>query len=153
MSAQARPATVGDLDAIADLDHDAFQLVPWSRQMVVEGLDGIVPGLSYLVAEDEGRFVGYAAVSVVGDIAELQRVAVLPEERRGGAGRALVTAVRDLARDAGATRLLLEVHDTNAPAQALYADAGFAELARRPRYFRDGSDALVLELTLDGGDQ
>jgi ribosomal-protein-alanine N-acetyltransferase len=39
------------------------------------------------------------------------------------------------------------VHDTNHAARALYAATGFVELARRRRYYRDGSDAVVLELT------
>lgn len=149
-----RRAASGDVDAIAELDTAAFLLVPWSRQMVVEGVGGIVPGLRYLVAEQDGAFVGYAAVSVVGEDAELQRIAVLPDARMAGTGRALVAAARDLARAEGATRLLLEVHEDNESGRALYAATGFTELARRPRYFRDGAAALVLVLdceeTTDG---
>jgi ribosomal-protein-alanine N-acetyltransferase len=45
--------------------------------------------------------------------------------------------------------VLLEVSETNAGARAFYAAHGAVELDRRRRYYRDGSDALVLQLPLD----
>ncbi len=50
---------------------------------------------------------------------------VAPEARRRGVGDALVRAVVDWARGAGYARLLIEVADSNGPAVALYARAGF----------------------------
>ena len=44
----------------------------------------------------------------------------------------------------GATRILLEVSADNAGALAFYEAEGFAEIDRRRRYYRDGSDAVVL---------
>ena len=40
----------------------------------------------------------------------------------------------------------------NEGALAFYAAQGFVELDRRPRYYRDGADAIVLELPLTGPD-
>ena len=40
--------------------------------------------------------------------------------------------------------MMLEVSAVNDAAIAFYLRHGFAEIARRPRYYRDGSDALVL---------
>ncbi len=48
----------------------------------------------------------------------------------------------------GRDRVLLEVRADNGPALAFYARAGFAEIDRRRRYYRDGTDAIVLELDL-----
>ncbi|MEN0075727.1 MAG: ribosomal-protein-alanine acetyltransferase, partial [Paracraurococcus sp.] len=48
----------------------------------------------------------------------------------------------------GAAAMFLEVAAGNAPAQALYAGQGFAEVGRRRRYYADGSDALVLRRDL-----
>jgi ribosomal protein S18 acetylase RimI-like enzyme len=36
----------------------------------------------------------------------------------------------------------------NAAAQGLYCAAGFSEVARRPRYYADGTDAIVMTLRL-----
>jgi ribosomal protein S18 acetylase RimI-like enzyme len=44
--------------------------------------------------------------------------------------------------------MLLEVSAGNAAALAFYAAAGFVQIDRRPRYYRDGSDAIVLRATL-----
>lgn len=148
MTLTVRPAGEADVAVIVDLDTASFPLVPWSAVMVHEGVAGIVPGLSYLVAEDGAVFAGYAAVSVVDDVAELQRIAVPAAARRLGVGGALVAATAAHARAAGAVRLLLEVHEDNQPALALYAATGFVEIARRERYFRDGGAALVLERPL-----
>ena len=49
------------------------------------------------------------------------------------------------ARDAGCTRMLLEVRVSNAPAQNLYRKYGFEVIGRRPRYYTDNhEDALVM---------
>ena len=47
-----------------------------------------------------------------------------------------------------AATMFLEVSEANAPARALYRRLGFAEVGRRPRYYDDGGDALVLRLPL-----
>jgi ribosomal-protein-alanine N-acetyltransferase len=58
-----------------------------------------------------------------------------------------------LARADGADRVLLEVREDNVAALAFYAARGFTELARRPRYYRDGATAVVLELPLTGPEE
>jgi len=81
----------------------------------------------------------------VQDVAELQRIATAPGARRTGVATALLAAVDAHAAAGGADRLLLEVRDNNVGALAFYIGAGFVEIARRPRYYRDGTDAVVLE--------
>ena len=44
--------------------------------------------------------------------------------------------------------MMLEVSAGNEAAIAFYVRRGFAELAPRPRYYRDGADALVLSRAL-----
>ena len=51
----------------------------------------------------------------------------------------------------GAGAMFLEVAAGNAPALALYAREGFAEVGRRRRYYSDGTDALVLRRDLTAG--
>ena len=142
---RVRPAAVADVDAIADLELTAFPLDPWSDALIEEGVAGRLPTTSYFVAEQGPLFAGYAAVSVVQDVAELQRIATAPGARRTGVASALLAAVEAQAAAGGAERLLLEVRDNNVGALAFYAGAGFAEIARRSRYYRDGTDAVVLE--------
>jgi ribosomal-protein-alanine acetyltransferase len=144
MTTTTRPAAAADVAAIVALEADSFPLDPWSENLVGEGVGGALPTVTYVVAEQDGEFAGYAVLSVVDVDAELQRIAVPEELRRSGVATALLAAVRAAAADGGAERLLLEVRQDNLAALLFYERHGFSELGRRPRYYRDGTDALVL---------
>jgi ribosomal-protein-alanine N-acetyltransferase len=146
-----RPATRDDVQAIAALEAANLGADAWSAALVEDGVTGGLPTIRYLVAEVDGQVVGFAAASVVADIAELQRVAVDPAHRRHGVASALLEEVLAAARAAGADRLLLEVRENNAGALGLYAARGFVEIDRRPRYYRDGATAVVLRRGLGRG--
>jgi [ribosomal protein S18]-alanine N-acetyltransferase len=139
-----RVATGADLDAVVASETDGFGADAWSPQLVGEGLAGRLPTVHYLVAEDDGAVVGHAVASVVDDLVELQRIAVATGRRRGGVGSALLEAVLALRPEGG--RVLLEVREDNTGALGFYAARGFVELHRRPRYYRDGATAIVMEL-------
>lgn len=146
-----RSAGPDDIPAIADLEAAALGDDAWSDGLITEGVAGHLPTIHYLVAEIDGRVVGHAVASVLpgtGDLAELQRIAVDDSCRRGGHASRLLEAVVALATGGGADRLLLEVREDNAGALAFYAARGFTTLARRPRYYRDGATAVVLERDL-----
>lgn len=57
----------------------------------------------------------------------------------------LLARVADDARNLGARTSSLEVRAANAGAQALYAALGYEVLGRRPRYYSDGEDALIMQ--------
>lgn len=141
-------ATVDDLADIARLETRCLGADAWSEALVRDGLVGRLPTIAYVVARAEdpapGPVVGYAVASYVGDVAELQRIAVDPDVRRRGVASELLDEVVARARTAGADRVLLEVREGNAGAIAFYAARGFAEIDRRPRYYRDGATAIVM---------
>ncbi|GAB7003002.1 GNAT family N-acetyltransferase [Nocardioides sp. AN3] len=143
-----RAATLEDVEAVALLELDSFPGDAWTADYLRLAVTGELPTVRLLVAEHGGQIVGHAILSVVFEVAELQRIAVGSSYRRHGHARALLATVVDQAAAEGAERLLLEVRETNAPALAFYASAGFAEIDRRARYYRDGTDGIVLELPL-----
>ena len=172
-----RPARPDDVPAVVDLEQQLFGPDAWSvaatadelggpgRRAVVACTEGPSTGLRRTgslrrgsgqatsidgpIGEvQENRVVGYAVSRVAGDVADLHRIAVAPEHRRSGVARALLDELRRAARDDGATRMLLEVGAGNQEALAFYAAEGFTEIDRRPRYYRDGSDALVLRASV-----
>jgi len=140
-----RPATLEDVDAISASEAANLGADAWSHGLVEEGVAGRLPTVHYLVAEEDGRLLGHAVASVVADVAELQRIAVLADHRRRGVAAALLDEVVALAARAGADRVLLEVREDNEPALGFYAAHGFVEIDRRPRYYRDDATAVVLE--------
>ncbi len=147
-----RPATADDLEAVVVLEADGLGPDAWSENLLAEGLAGRLPTIHYLVAEVDGAVVGHAVTSLAGDIAELQRIAVTAASRRTGVATDLLEACLGLATEDGAAdRMLLEVREDNVAALAFYAALGFVEVDRRPKYYRDGSAAVVMRRSLGRG--
>jgi ribosomal-protein-alanine N-acetyltransferase len=111
--------------------------------------DGLLsaPGV-FALGDDRGIALGRVAA----DEAELLTIAVLPEHRGAGLGRALLTAFEAQAARAGARIAHLEVAADNHAAHALYIRQGYAETGRRKGYYRqpDGhrTDALTMARAL-----
>ncbi len=148
-----RPATPADLDAVLALEQECFP-DPWGEQLIAPGLSGELPTINYLVSEDSSGVVGYAVVSIAGDIADLQRLGVTQRVRRTGvAGKLLDLAITTaiMAERRPPDRMLIEVRADNAGALAFYAAKDFVEIDRRPRYYADGSDAVILRRSLGLG--
>jgi [ribosomal protein S18]-alanine N-acetyltransferase len=144
---EVRLADPDDTAAVTALERDALGSDAWPPGLVSEGVSGRVPTTLYLVATDDD-VVGYAAVSVVADVAELQRIAVAATHRRTGLASGLLARVEREALSRYADRLLLEVREDNHGACAFYAARGFTEIDRRPRYYADGTTAVILEKDL-----
>ncbi|MEM1429674.1 MAG: N-acetyltransferase [Pseudomonadota bacterium] len=105
----------------------------------------------FLCLAPEGE-AGFALGRCAGGEAELLTLAVRPERRRIGFGRALLDAFAAEARARGAAEAFVEVAEGNLPAIGLYVSAGYSERGRRRDYYTldDGSraDALVLAQVL-----
>lgn len=149
-----RATTVADLEPLVSLEQQVFGADAWSAASVAEELSGADRrGVVAQVLAHGDTLLGYAVARLVGEVADLQRIAVAPEVRRRGVASALLARVADAARDGSARRMLLEVSADNGPGLAFYRRHGFAVVDRRPRYYRDGSDAVVMGAELaDLGD-
>lgn len=109
-------------------------------------LDGNLDGgrLRAFVAEDAGRFVGFALTTEIPASLRLARfwqirdLFVVPTHRRLGVGRALLALVRTTATESGAVRLVVQTEDDNDPALRLYAENGYVVI--------DGYRSLLLPL-------
>ena len=84
-----------------------------------------------LVAEDDGRVVGFTALRQAiaipshQHVLEVAALAVDPAHQGLGAGRQLLAACAEQARDRGARKLALRVLGTNQRARHLYESCGF----------------------------
>ena len=92
-------------------------------------------GLGALVAVRDGRLIGIAHYLLHRSTwapvcyCYLEDLFVDPAVRGGGTGRALIAAVEQAAREAGASRLYWTTHESNQTAQNLYD-----QLAERPGF-------------------
>ncbi len=110
---------------------------------------------SFVVAELNGKILGYVMCRVEWSLSEFDRwklakkghvisIAVLPEHRRRGVGRALMIEAMRALRDYGASEIYLEVRVTNHPAISLYRNLKFEIVNRIRHYYSDGEDAYVM---------
>lgn len=108
------------------------------------------------VLEDGDQIVGDASVQERVPGVLTVGMAILPEARGRGGGRAMMETILDHARSCGAHKLDLEVWTDNFRAIALYGSAGFqVEGLRRDHYRRrDGTlrSTLVMGRLLRGED-
>jgi ribosomal-protein-alanine N-acetyltransferase len=133
--------TPADVAAVAELEAESF-VDPWPLAFFFEEL--VLPGREYVVVEDVGRIVGYGGIMVVDGDAHVMTIAVRPERRRQGLGTRVMAALFDAALERGARHLTLEVRVSNHGAATLYERFGFVAEGRRPRYYQDEEDAIIM---------
>lgn len=92
-------------------------------------LDGLLdPSVTFLTARREGELLGVGAIRELAvDHGELKSMHTRSSSRGSGVGRAMVTALLDIARSRHYRRVSLETgtQPAFAPARALYLDSGF----------------------------
>jgi ribosomal-protein-alanine N-acetyltransferase len=127
--------------ALGDLEAACFE-VPWSTPAVRALLDD---GLTRAwVARRSGAVVGGALVRVVAGEGELLRIAVHPDQRRHGVGRAMLGVILSAVADACPHGVHLEVRASNVAARHLYAREGFVEHGRRRDYYQAPREDAIL---------
>jgi ribosomal-protein-alanine N-acetyltransferase len=138
---------------IADLmpiEEDLFGAEQWSAAMFWNEL---AQGHYFRVAlDDEDRVAGYGGLAIVPpDVGAatgegwVQNLAVRRDLHRHGLGRRLLDDLLAEATRRGARKVLLEVAADNAPAQKLYAWAGFEPVGIRRGYYQpSNTDAVVM---------
>ncbi len=138
-----RRASRTDIDVLAAIHGSAFPAEDaWSRD--VFDLQLALPNVFALMHGSDGLIL----VRVAADEAEVLTLAVAPDARRGGLGGILLLTATQVAVSLGVRVIFLEVSVANIAARALYTKTGFVEAGRRPHYYSDRSDALVLRLDL-----
>lgn len=141
-----RKASLADAAALATLHRQVFPDGPWD-----EGFwSGTIANAFDTVLLSSEPATGFAAYRLLGDEAEILTIGTTRPRR--GEGAALLEAMIVGATAAGAERLFLEVSTSNKAALALYRRFGFQEAGTRRAYYRDGSDAAILRLSLARGD-
>ena len=166
MSAQLRPPlpeprrvapmSTSNLDAVMAIEQVAY-LTPWSRGNFV---DSLASGyLCHCLFDEQAALLGYCvAMQGAGEI-HLLNLTVAPDAQGRGHARHMLDALVESGRQAGMTRLWLEVREGNLRARSLYRRYGMVEVGRRKAYYpvTPGSlparreDAVLMSLPLDEG--
>lgn len=144
-----RSATIGDLNALLALEENAFSGDRLSRRSFRRAISSA--GSSLLVAAGEGQsLLGYALLHLRQGtrLARLYSLAVSPQARGLGIGKALIQACEQKAIKKGKNLLRLEVSDVNKNAIALYRTMGYREFGHYDAYYEDQTDAIRMQKPL-----
>jgi ribosomal-protein-alanine N-acetyltransferase len=109
---------------------------------------------AFLVAEVEGKIIGYIMCRIERGISSFGRlpvkkghivsVAVLNEFRHKGIGTTLISKATDAMAEYGSSEFFLEVRKGNEEAVSVYETLGFSVHRVLRGYYRDGEDAYLM---------
>lgn len=132
-----------DVSHVSALEQAVFPSMPWQEYMFRSELQNMVA--RYLVAEENGRVIGYAGAHIILDEGHVTNIAVAPDARGKGVGRGLARALLQYASNLGVSYMTLEVRQSNLIAQSLYRSLGFHPVTLRKGYYEDNrEDALLM---------
>ncbi len=148
------PMSEADLDWVSAVECELHSF-PWSR---TNFSDSFSAGYSCWVASadaqacaQQAQKVGYGIMLLVLDEAHLLNISIAREAQRKGYGVALLSHLREQARQCGARQFFLEVRASNESALALYRKTGFEVIGRRKAYYpasQGREDAIVMKVML-----
>jgi len=131
-----------DLEDILEIEQLSFDR-PWSRESYKRELEEN-PLAYYLGCFLDDRLAGYAGFWLILDEGHIANVAVHPHYRGRGVGDFLLRNLISLCFVSGGRWMTLEVRVSNLSAQNLYQKLGFVDLGKRPGYYENGEDALIM---------
>jgi ribosomal-protein-alanine acetyltransferase len=151
-SRKIRAACLDDAPHLAEILRCSPETVDWLPDPA--DISAAVSGGFLLVSELAQGITGFLLARQAADEAEVLNLAVYPANRRTGTATALLLAAFERFRAGHATRIFLEVRESNAPAIAFYQKHAFRQVGRRPNYYRQPEEAaLILERSLDENSQ
>lgn len=127
MTVEIGPYAESDEDALVELWSRCGLLRPWNDpRRDIQRKVSIQPEL-LLVARAGGRVIGSVMAGYEGHRGWIHYLAVSPERRRLGIGRALMEEAERRLRALGCPKINLQVRKDNTEAGAFYARIGFRE--------------------------
>lgn len=142
-----REMQIDDLSEVMVIENENFS-VPWSEMGFFTFL--LRDDTLFLIAEEEGKILGYMGIMMVLDEGEITNVSVSKHARRRGVGRTLVAAILQQMKEKGMAVLHLEVRKSNAAAIALYSGFGFVKDGERKKYYEEPvEDAVLMSCSID----
>lgn len=142
----------GDISAMMTIMDDAFDPrfgEAWTAAQCLSTL--VLPDCQLLLAKDGDDICGFAMSRWVLDHEELLMIGVARRIQGRHVGKLLLSETINRARNAGRTKLFLEVRDGN-EAHGFYLKSGFSSIGRRKNYYKNSDgispDAITMELDL-----
>lgn len=141
-----RKMTESDLNEVCAIEQETFS-EPWSKEDFLKSLLDEKNG--YLVAEIDGKVVGYCGFWGIAGEGDIYNVAVKKEYRKQQIGISLLKKLIEIGTSQDITAFTLEVRSSNVPAICLYETLGFERAGvRKDFYSKPKEDAVIMWLKL-----
>lgn len=129
------------IKAVAEIERLCFSH-PWSEENLRESFDSSCN--CFYISLEENKIQGYIGLTIVADEGYILNIAVHPDFRRRGIGKALIQRIIDLGVDTDLAFVTLEVRASNCPAISLYHQFGFEKVGERRDYYSNPKENAVL---------
>lgn len=117
----------------------------WNSNILEKELDNDTS--FYLCCKLDSEIVGFAGITIILDIAELNNVVIKKNKRGYGYSSLLLKELIKIAKSHNCSKLNLEVASNNEIAINLYKKFGFKQVGTRTNYYKD-IDALLFTLDI-----
>lgn len=132
-----------DMPAVLDIEGQSFEF-PWSEDDFIRCLRQ--RNCIGMVAETEDRVVGYMVYELHKNRLHILNFAVDPQFRRSGIGKAMVQKLTSKLSYERRSRIMLEIRETNLPAQLFFRDMGFRAICILREFYEDSpEDAYLMQ--------
>lgn len=137
-----REMTVDDIDGVLFVEEEVFS-TPWTKEaFVLEVTENQLA--RYVVAEKEGKIIGYGGIWLILDEGHITNIAVYPTYRGQGLGNKIIEKLIAICEERGIYNMTLEVRKSNFIAQSLYKKYGFIDCGVRRGYYSDTNEDAVI---------
>ena len=102
-----------------------------------------------IIELDTEKLFGLCSAWLVIDELHINFIAVHPTHQRKGLGKYLLSNLINRSKSLQSKSIKLEVNDNNESAKAFYKSMGFKKVGCRSNFYKDGSDALLLNKEID----
>lgn len=145
---QLIPLTDTYIDEMIAIEEASFS-TPWSKQAYLQELHSN-PIAFYIACVENGHLLGYAGIWLIADEGHISNIAVHPDYRGQGIGKAMLQALILYCQQKHCSGMTLEVRESNRTAIHLYEKMGFRAAGKRPHYYSDNNeDAIIYWLFLE----
>ena len=118
----------------------------WNADVLEKELEN--PHSTYIVAISNGKVVGYAGLWQPIDEGHITNIVTKKDERKNGIATKMLEELIQIAKNRKLNCVTLEVNVHNECAISLYKKFEFKEVGKRPKYYNNIDDALIMTKTL-----
>ena len=140
-----RYASIKDFDEVQKIENECF-IEPYSNEDLRYEFEQN-PVNKIIVAEDEGKVVGFIDYLITFNSSTIMQVAVTKAYRRYGIATQLLSEMEKSFPkniDDLVETITLEVRESNEPAKNLYLKNGYKIVVVKSHYYKDGENAIYM---------